>query len=896
MQSRFAGWFAGPKPLGGRLIFYGPDAQPLAFHGRVFSAILPLLSSSAGCRVGVIGRTRPETVEAWFAVLAAGGEPMFLQFPTEKLSRSYWEAEIAEAVRSAGLSLLLCAEPACRHPDPGAPQIDLWSLPLGPARDLAVPQAGAVLQMSSGTTGHRKPMRFDLELVRRHLEAYGQVTELSERDTVVSWLPLYHDMGFVAAFLAPLAAGAQVALLDPVDWVRKPQLLWRLLRRHGEAVCYMPNFAFEVMADAPGATTRVKRWISCSEPTREATLRRFCERTATPWARIRNCWGMAEAIFAVSEAAAPEVREIDGERVVSCGRPIPGVEIKAVEGALHVRSPYALEGYLDRPLDRDEDGFFATGDLGVILDGEVYLRGRARDLANVAGRKFLLSDMDARLAERLPQAAGRIASLAEPDPALGTDRPLVLVEDPAFWRRDRDGEARAELATASGVETTQVRFVPPRFITKTSSGKINRPLTLAHWRARTAGRSHTSQRRTEALRELFPGLDWSQPIRDQLDSLGRVNLVLELRGDVGGARIERAIARGASLSDLLTPATDAATDEATAPDLRVVSLCDANPLQALAGEALARLSRFHHLQVQHVCAPPPGVLLSDLVFSDYFRARDPDVSKYADLEAALATIRNADLLLIDDAVTLFWPGSENDMAYPRLSHQFRPRAEADLLGLRWAGYSAQHHRLACDLAPGHALVATAAQDLADLCDYLQTPAVRIAYSDAFSPVTAGWEVQGHGSTRAIHGWDFDGIDRDAFAQQLTDSILRALQPRRRRLAGESQVSFADQPHWCSWLVNVQLLDYVLRHFNVIGVQGRPSSAPYLAAAAAARGRTLVHIPDLSAPAGCDCIVQLGSWGDVETDKPVFQAMGAGWGPLWYKNLPAGLPPPPGPRP
>lgn len=130
---------------------------------------------------------------------------------------------------------------------------------------------------------------------------------------------------------------------------------------------------------------------------------------------------------------------------------------------------------------------------------------------------------------------------------------------------------------------------------------------------------------------------------------------------------------------------------------------------------------------------------------------------------------------------------------------------------------------------------------------------------------------------------------------MTDSILRRLQPRRRRRVRDSQVSFADQPHWCSWLVNTQLLDYVLRHFHVIGVQGRPSSAPYLAAAAAARGRTLLYIPDLGAPIACDCIVQLGSWGEVETDKPVFQAMGAGWGPLWYKNLPAGLPPPPGPR-
>ncbi|MCR5876706.1 AMP-binding protein [Phenylobacterium sp. J426] len=402
MQSRFAGWFRGRTPLDGRLVFYGPDAQPLAFEGRTFSAVLAALSDLAGHRVGVIGRTRPETVEAWFAILAAGGEPMFLQHPTEKLSRSYWDAEIAEAVRSAGLSLLLCAEPGCRHPQPGAPQIDLWRLPPGPAADLVLPPHGVVLQMSSGTTGHRKPMRFELEVVRRHLEAYGQVTELSSRDTVVSWLPLYHDMGFVAAFLAPLAAGAQVALLDPIDWVRKPDLLWRLLRRHAEAICYMPNFAFEVMAEAPGATARVKRWISCSEPTRESTLQRFCQRTGTSWARIHNCWGMAEAIFAVSEGASPRVRELDGERVVSCGRPIPGVEIKTIDGALYVRSPFALEGYLDRPLARDREGFFATGDLGAVIDGEVYLRGRARDMANVAGRKFLLSDVDARMAERLP--------------------------------------------------------------------------------------------------------------------------------------------------------------------------------------------------------------------------------------------------------------------------------------------------------------------------------------------------------------------------------------------------------------------------------------------------------------------------------------------------------------
>src|SRR5205085_38227 len=148
--------------------------------------------------------------------------------------------------------------------------------------------------------------------------------------------------------------------------------------------------------------------------------------------------------------------------------------VKALDGELYVKSGYSLDGYIGSDPIVDAEGFYPTGDLGEIVDGEVYLGGRKQDIVNNAGRRIFLTDIDFAIGELMPEAAGRIAAFAHEDAALGTQTPVALIEHPEFWLRNRDHGSIRRIIDCTGVEGALASFVPPRFITKTSSGKVNR--------------------------------------------------------------------------------------------------------------------------------------------------------------------------------------------------------------------------------------------------------------------------------------------------------------------------------------------------------------------------------------------------------------------------------------
>ena len=397
--------------------------------------------------------------------------------------------------------------------------------------------------MSSGTTGYRKGIRFGLPEIRHHISAYNEVLRIAEHDCIVSWLPLYHDMGFIVGFLMPRLLGCKLVLIDPIDWIRRPEQLWDLIEEHSATICYMPNFAFELLARSGRAMPTMRQWVSCSEPTRRHTMDRFIEATQTCPTKISNCWGMAENVFAVSHSSGLKSTDVDGAEVLSCGRPIPGTDVKVVDGELFVRSEYSLKSYIGSEEIVDDQGFYPSGDLGTIIDGEVYIIGRKHDVVITAGRKTVLSDIDFRVGEALPELAGRIATFAHLDAGLSTEIPVSLVESPTFWEKNQRTATIYEIVASTGNEVGRVIFVPPRFITKTSSGKVNRRKTAEHWRALSSYRGSAATDRgtlnakmtAEIMRD-FPWVNWDLPVAEQLDSLGLVNfsLICSKYGRVGG--------------------------------------------------------------------------------------------------------------------------------------------------------------------------------------------------------------------------------------------------------------------------------------------------------------------------------------------------------------------------
>ena len=222
--------FFDPRTLP-NLTFFATGGTTTLVMGESEALIAALAATLAqrfprGARVGLLYRSEPTLPLMWLAALHAGLEPLILQYPTEKQSLAAWRFSVDNAVRSVRLAGLICS-PELQRFDVGAynPLFHSGDVPANldaPSRLGSLSPDAAILQMSSGTTGQRKAIRFTLRQVGRHADDYNATLGLRANDRIVSWLPLYHDMGFIACFVMPMLLGVPVAMIDPIDWVRRP--------------------------------------------------------------------------------------------------------------------------------------------------------------------------------------------------------------------------------------------------------------------------------------------------------------------------------------------------------------------------------------------------------------------------------------------------------------------------------------------------------------------------------------------------------------------------------------------------------------------------------------------------------------------------------------------------
>ncbi len=483
---------------------------------------------------------------AFIGALWAGHVPTMLAPPSPKMEpRKYAEAftrmlgHIAPRVlvvddetlgRAAELGVL--DAPALRdivraHPAELLPVADFTSFELEFEPE---PDAVAVLQHSSGTTGLQKGVALSHREILAHQRAYAAHLGLTRDDVVVSWLPLYHDMGFVACFLLPLAAGLRLVELSPFDWVLKPLSLLEQITRHGGTRVWLPNFAYTFLAQAvrdPAALSGldlsgVRTWVNCSEPVTAAAHEAFLARFAPCGARadqLTASYAMAENVFAVSQSLPGALRVLtvdavafrdarrvlpaaEGLRFVSNGPVVAGTELRVLAapgeqvGELALRGDYRFTGYFGRDdltaAALTDDGWYRTGDLGFVHEGEVYVSGRLKDLIIVQGRNFAPGDIEAAVAEVPGVAPGRVVAFGLPDERLGTEQVAVLFEADA--EHAGAGETRVALAIRNHVAQSLdcrpgvVRAVPARWLVKSTSGKLARGDNRAKYLAELAGR------------------------------------------------------------------------------------------------------------------------------------------------------------------------------------------------------------------------------------------------------------------------------------------------------------------------------------------------------------------------------------------------------------------------
>ena len=498
-----------------------------------------------GDAVAIMLRTEQRFFPTFIGTLMAGCVPVPL-YPPFRLDRieEYVHRQVA-ILRNAGARVLVTFSEVARVAGLLVRQVssldavvtaeDVTGEPRRPVP--ATADDPALIQYTSGSTGQPKGVLLSHGNLLANIRALVDRFDITARDVGVSWLPLYHDMGLIGAWLGPLYFGAPLALMSPLAFLARPVRWLQALDDHRGTISPAPNFAFDLCTtriadeDLDGLDlSAVRVLLNGSEPVSPATLHRFIERFAPcgldPGA-VYPVYGLAEcslglstpspgnairidrvrrATFQASGRAEPAPNDDSGAlRFVSCGRALPGHELavfapdgnpapERVQGRVRFRGPSTTRGYYrNEEATRDlvgADGWLDSGDLGYLAGGDLFLTGRAKDLIIKAGRNFYPHEAEA-LAGAVPGIrTGCVAAFGATDADRGTEQFVVLAETRVTGDAARADLAQAvsrKIALALGVAPDRVVLAPPGSVAKTSSGKIRRGATRDAWLAGRIG-------------------------------------------------------------------------------------------------------------------------------------------------------------------------------------------------------------------------------------------------------------------------------------------------------------------------------------------------------------------------------------------------------------------------
>jgi 1-acyl-sn-glycerol-3-phosphate acyltransferase len=500
-------------------------AQGLVDHG-----LLP------GDRVAIMLPTSRAFFEAFFGVLMAAGVPVPIYPPFRRAQMEDHLRRQAGVLRNAGARVLITNDEIlragkllynlaeslrtvetveslrAREPFTGAQPSD--------------PQTVALIQYTSGSTGDPKGVTLTHANLLANIRAMGQAIDASSSDVFVSWLPLYHDMGLIGAWLGCLYYGAPTVIMPPLAFLADPIRWLRTISENRATLSAAPNFAYELCLrsardeDMEGLDlSSLRMTMNGAEPVSPSTIRRFIERFRAYGFRpetMAPVFGLAENSVGLAfppVGRPPVVDRIDREALtshgvavparpngkswiefVACGRPIPGHEARVVdelgrelpercEGRLQFKGPSSTRGYFDN--EEKNKALFSgdwleTGDRAYIAAGDIYLTGRIKDIIIRAGRNIYPQELEELVGGVKGVRKGCVAAFASADPRSGTERLVVVAET-----RQRGDEAREALrrniaeacSEALDQAPDEIVLAPPGAVPKTSSGKLRRSAT-----------------------------------------------------------------------------------------------------------------------------------------------------------------------------------------------------------------------------------------------------------------------------------------------------------------------------------------------------------------------------------------------------------------------------------
>jgi 8-amino-7-oxononanoate synthase len=450
----------------------------------------------------------------------------------------------------------------------------------------------AVLQYTSGSTSEPNGVMLSQANLLAHLRYLRRQLALTRDVEGVLWLPTFHDMGLVGGIFLALFNGHHVTLMNPWHFLQRPGRWLEAMSRVGATHTAAPNFALDLCVRKTTAEQReeldlrsLRMVLSGGEQVRADSIAAFVRAFAPAGLRptaLTPAYGLAEATLMVTTVpvdSAPKVGRFDarallagaakvlpngeaqhergpGRELVGCGGPDPATDLRIVDprtgrgsgpgqvGEIWVRGPGVAAGYWNRPDltartfgailgDTGEGPFLRTGDLGFVLEGELYVTGRLKDLIVIHGLNHYPQDIETTV-ERVHPAllpGGSVAFGTEID---GEERLVVVSEvdaDPAPALDVLAGSIQAAVGLEHGVHLHRLALIPPKSVPKTTSGKLQRGLT----------------RQMLAGGEFGILLDWRRPsepsLHQEIEGDGRYEEVVawileEVRGIAGDGQAE----------------------------------------------------------------------------------------------------------------------------------------------------------------------------------------------------------------------------------------------------------------------------------------------------------------------------------------------------------------------
>ncbi len=382
----------------------------------------------------------------------------------------------------------------------------------------------ALIQYTSGSTGDPKGVVLTHQNILANIRAVGLALQINSRDVIVSWLPLYHDMGLIGAWLGSLYHGIPIIIFSPLMFLtRAERWLWAMDYYRG-TISAGPNFAYELCVnkidESKISGLDLSSWrlaLNGAETIHANTIKKFTDKFASyqfnPQAFL-PVYGLAESTVALvfpelnripridyierkvfneqgkAKSISPSLSQATGLAMVSCGRPLPGHEVRIVDdthqlledrqvGHLQFKGPSSMRGYYRNAIATRaiyHEGWWDSGDLAYQAEGDIFIAGRKKDLIIIAGRNIYPQEIEAIADNLVSIRKGCVIAFGITDVEKGTEQCVVVAEvRQKKWIVDKEISHQIVTAVAEALDISpQVILVPPRTLPKTSSGKLQR--------------------------------------------------------------------------------------------------------------------------------------------------------------------------------------------------------------------------------------------------------------------------------------------------------------------------------------------------------------------------------------------------------------------------------------